>query len=202
MDDLEYVLRCVKGDRRSWDEFVTKYSRLIYSYIHSVLRLKPQRQTNQEHVNDIFQEIFVLLSRDNFRKLRSFKAKNGCSLASWLRQVVINYTIDYLRKAKFTLSLDEENEDGFALGDIIPDQKASAPKIAEFREKMQNLKECIGGLQLDDKLFLELHVNQDVGMQDLMALFKVTRGAIDMRKARIIERLRECFRSKGFVLDL
>ena len=202
MDDLKFVQRCVQGDKRSWDEFVTKYSRLIYSYIHSVLRLKPQREATQEHVNDIFQEIFVLLSRDNFRKLRSFKAKNGCSLASWLRQVVINYTIDYLRKAKFTLSLDEEREDELALGDIIADQKASAPEIAELREKMRNLKECIGGLQLDDKLFLELHVNQDVGIQDLMALFKATRGAIDMRKARIIERLRECFRSKGFVLDL
>ena len=31
--------------------------------------------------------------------------------------------------------------------------------------------------------------------------FRVSRGAIDMRKSRIIDRLRECFKHKGFALD-
>ena len=96
MDDLEFVHRCASGDKQSWDEFVDRYSRLIYSYILSILNIK-SRILPQDNINDIFQEIIYSLIKDNFKKLKSFKARNACSLASWLRQVTINCTIDYLR---------------------------------------------------------------------------------------------------------
>jgi len=201
MDDLEFVQKCIKGDKRSWDEFVDRYSRLIYSYIHSVLRLYPQQYLPQDHASDIFQEIFVLLSRDNFKKLGSFKAKNGSSLASWLRQVVINYTIDCLRKARPVISLDADTGDGRALADTLPAEGVSVPEIAQQKEEARHLSECIEVLELDDKLFLELYLNQDLGLQELAGALKVSRGTIDMRKHRIVERLKECFKSKGHALD-
>ena len=114
MDDLEFVQKCIKGDKASWDAFVEKYSRLIYSCIYHVLHSKGTRLP-QETVHDLLQEIFVLLIDNHFQRLKSFKAKNGCTLASWLRQVSVHYTVDYLRKLKPTLSLDEEREDGRSL---------------------------------------------------------------------------------------
>jgi hypothetical protein len=32
MNDLELVQSYTKGDKRTWDEFVEKYSRLIYKH--------------------------------------------------------------------------------------------------------------------------------------------------------------------------
>jgi len=201
MDDLEFVQSCVKGDRQSWDKFVKRYSRLIYNYIHSILKLKGANQFKQDNINDLFQEIFLSLVKDNFKKLKSFKAKNGCSLASWLRQVTVNFTIDYIRKFKAIVSLDEENEEGFSLKDVLADDVTPVTDTLATEERLVHLKDCIDRLDADDKYFLELHINRGLELEELKGILRVSRGAIDMRKGRLIERLKECFRSKGFQLD-
>ncbi|HTY45539.1 MAG TPA: sigma-70 family RNA polymerase sigma factor [Patescibacteria group bacterium] len=198
MSDLEFVQQCVKGDRQAWDEFVTRYSRLIYSYIYRVLRLKGAPENVQNNAADIFQEIFVSLSQDNFRKLKSFKAKNNCTLASWLRQVTIHAVIDYLRRLKGTISLDEEDADGTSLQDIVADDAPSARDELKAQEKLIDLKDCVEKLGTQDKFFLELHFNRALSLQKLAEFWRASRPAMDMRKARIISRLRDCFKAKGF----
>ena len=67
----------------------------------------------------------------------------------------------------------------------------------------ENLTEKIDKLEKEDKYFLELHLNQGIPLEKLTAHFGVSRGAIDMRKSRIIDRLKHCFKNKGFFkLDL
>jgi len=200
MDELEFVQRCTKGDKQSWYEFVDKYSRLIYNYIYSVLNSKGQAFT-QDNIRDIFQEIFLSLTKDSFKKLKSFRAKNNCTLASWLRQVTINFTIDYIRRLKPLISIDREDEDGFSLKDILKDEAVSVSGQLEQEERSASLKDCIGKLEGDDKYFLDLHIYRGLDLEALRAHFGLSRGAIDMRKSRIIDRLRECFKNKGFRLD-
>ncbi len=200
MSDLEFVLKCVKGDKPVWEEFVDKYSRLIFNYINSVLKSKNINLFNKENTDDIFQEIFVLLRKDNFRKLRSFKAKNECSLASWLRQVTINYTIDYIRNLKPAMSLEEDSGDEHSLKDRIADDLPLASDYFFNKEKLIHLTDCIKKMSNDDKYFLELFINRGLSLEKIKGVLKVSRPAVDMRKARIIDRLKECFKSKGFVI--
>jgi len=199
MNDLEFVHKCVKGDKRAWSEFVEKYSSLIYNYIHSVLKIKGLTFA-QENINDLFQEIFLSLVKDNFKKLSSFQARNGSSLASWLRQVTVNFTIDYIRRLKPTISIDEEAEDGFSLADILTFNSAPVTDALNKEEELAHLKDCIDRLNIDDKYFLELHFNRGLELEDLKDHFKISRPAVDMCKSRIVTRLRECFKSKGFIL--
>ena len=200
MNDLEFVQKCVTGDKQSWELFLKQYSRLIYSYVYSTLKTK-NHYFNQENVEDLFQEIFVSLVKDDFRKLKSFQAKNGCSLASWLRQVAINSTIDYLRRQKPTASLEAETGEGLSLLDTLSASQNSARENLTKDEKLSSLKDCIENLSLSDKYFLELHLNQGLRLEDLREYLKESRGVIDMRKARIVDKLKDCFKSKGFMLD-
>lgn len=198
MNDLEFVQRCVKGDKQAWNEFVEKYSSLIYNYIHSVLKIKG-RTFAQENINDLFQEIFVSLAKDNFKKLSTFCARNGASLASWLRQVTINSTVDYIRRLKPAISIDEENDDGLSLKEILSSDYPSVADTLNQEEKLTSLKDCIDKLGIDDKYFLELHIFSGVGLGELKDHFGISRPAVDMRKSRLIERLKECFKSKGLL---
>ena len=202
MDDLEFVQKCVKGDKLAWDEFVDKYSNLIYHYIHSVLKLKGVSLPSKDTVPDLFQDFFILLTKDNFKRLKSFKAKNGCSLASWLRQIVVNYSIDYVRRLKPIVSLNEELADGGSLEDLIPDDSLLPPDTLALQDNFSHLTDCIQGLDSDDRYFLELHLNRGLMLKELEFILRISRSAVDMRKARIIQRLRDCFKSKGFELDL
>lgn len=200
MGDLEFIQRCAKGDRLAWKEFLDKYSNLIYSYMLSVLRIKDLRLA-QENTEDLFQEIFLLLIKDDYKKLNSFKAKNGCSFASWLRQVVINFTLDYSRKFKPAMPLEEETDDGLSLKDILADTSASAIDTLIEKEGVLRLGECIEKLDNDDKYFLELYINQGLTIEEIKGLFRMTRGAIDMRKSRLIQSLRECFRKNSLKIS-
>jgi RNA polymerase sigma factor (sigma-70 family) len=202
MDDLEFVQRCSRGDRQALKGFLEKYSRLIYNYIYQVLSSSKANSSLQSAASDIFQEFFYNLTKDNYKKLKSFKARNGSSLASWLRQVTVNFTIDYLRRQKSAVSLDAETDEGFSLKDSLEADILPASEEAVLNEKMAGLKDCIQQLDKDEKLFLELHFFRRVLLDDLQKVFKVTRGALDMRKLRLVERLRDCFKSKGFLLDL
>ncbi len=202
MTELEFVQRCVKGDKQAWDEFVARYSRLIYCYIHSILKIKGINPFSVDNINDLFQEIFVLLSKDNFKKLSMFKARNGCSLASWLRQVVINYTLNYVHRSKSVVSLDEGlNDDGFSLKDILADNSLDCRRRIIDGERLEYLTGCIEELNSDDKYFLELYLNRGIELSRLKAVLNVSRGAVDMRRSRISGRLRECFKRKGVEVD-
>ncbi|MFH1198585.1 MAG: sigma-70 family RNA polymerase sigma factor [Candidatus Omnitrophota bacterium] len=200
MDDLEFVQQCAKGDKQAWDDFVDRYSKLIYSYIHSVLKLQGFLATEQ-NVNDIFQEVFLLLTQDNFRKLKTFQARNGSSLASWLRQVVINCSLTFLRRYKPVVSLDEDNDEGSSFQDLLFDASPAVRDVLSNKERLGQLAECVEKLEPGDKYLLELHINQGLELGQVQNHLKVSRGALDMRKKRIVERLRECFKTKNFMLD-
>lgn len=200
MNDLEFIQGCVSGNKQSWNEFMERYSRLIYKYIHSVLNAKGFTPA-QDYIDDIFQELFKSLIQNNYKKLKSFKGKNGCSLASWLRQVTINLTLDYLRKIRPAVSLDAEISDDFTLKDVLSDTSASVPDLLNYEEELRSLQDCIQRLSNQEKYLIELNINQGIRLEILREFFKLSRGAIDMQKARIIEKLKECFKSKGFKLD-
>jgi len=202
MGDLDFLRRCIQGENASWDIFVKRYSRLIYSYICGILKRSLAPELIQDYAQDIFQGLFAYLVEDNFKKLRTFKAKNGCSLASWLRQVTVNYTIDFLRRERQMISLEEENDDGLNLKDTIADSSLPVSLLTEQHEDLSILKECFERLGFEEKLFLEFHFNQNLKLKELMRVFKTSRAAIDMRKKRIILQLKECFKIKGYLLDL
>jgi RNA polymerase sigma factor (sigma-70 family) len=201
MDDLEFLRRCARADKRAWEEFFQRYSRLIYNYIQQILNTNNYNFAST-HIQDIFQELFCAFAKDDYKKLKSFKAKNGCSLASWLRQVTVNFTIDYLRKIHPAASLDAQDEDGVSLKEVISDGSFSALDQLGEKERFVALEECIDNLDNEAKYFLELHLWQGARLEDLRGVFKLSRGAIDMHKFRIMEKLRDCFASKGFALDL
>lgn len=200
MDDLEFVQSCLKGDKQSWNEFLSRYSHLIYNYIYSALAVKG-RNFSEDQVDDIFQDIFHLLIKDNYKKLSTYKARNGCSLASWLRQVTVNFTIDHLRRLKPALSIDAESEEGFGLKDTLADLSPEAADFLIHQDKLKTLYECIDSLEAGERYFMELLLGQALSLEQIKEHLKINRGAMDMRKSRIFRKLEECFKKKGFGLD-
>jgi RNA polymerase sigma factor (sigma-70 family) len=201
MTDLEFIRKCTTGKRKYWQEFIDRYARLIYTYILSVLKYKGIVQMSEETIRDIFQEIVFSLVDNNFRKLKSFAAKNGSSFASWLRQVVINYTLDYLRKPKLSTSPLEEPDDADRHQDVTYDHSFLIPQIVIGKERLEHLKDCIRQLSQNEKYFMELHIYRGVRLDKLRKHLRLTRGAIYMQKARIIGKLRNCFKAKGFAFN-
>jgi RNA polymerase sigma factor (sigma-70 family) len=198
MDDLQFIRTCAAFDQKAWEEFLNRYARLIYTYIYRVSVNLTGLSRNDPFIKDVFQGLLHSLIDDNSRKLRTFKGLNGCSFASWLRLVTINYTLSCLRRMHPAVSLDEEN-DGVSLKDIIKDDKILPDETAMYQEHAHHLKDCIKRLDKDDKLFVQLHISRGMNLEALRQVLRISRTAVDMRKSRLVQRLRECFKRKGLL---
>ncbi|MBL7081169.1 MAG: sigma-70 family RNA polymerase sigma factor [Candidatus Omnitrophica bacterium] len=197
-----FIQRCVNGERAAWDEFVDRYSRLIYNYILSVFKNRGIKLSHETR-EDLYQEIFLHLVKDNFKKLRQFKGKHGASLASWLRVLVINFCLDYLKKKRIKTTYLEEKfteEGGLRLADVLSDRLPLADRVVIEQEKLEALSACISILNLKERHLLEMHIYQGIDLEFLRQDLGISRSTIDMRKQRLMKRLRKCFEEKGLEL--
>ena len=69
---------CLKGEKSAWDPLVHQYSGLVYYTIKKTLGLY-HVEPRADIVEDLFQDFFLSLMRDDFRKLRQFRAERGSS---------------------------------------------------------------------------------------------------------------------------
>ena len=197
MRDREFLRYCLSLGKEGWQELIGRYCHLIYGSIYAVAH-KYGNRWPANAVEDIFQEVVLSLFEDNCRRLRSFKGKNNCSLGGWLRQVAINHAIDYLRRQAREVSLDSEDEDGMALVDVLASNCRDVREDMDKEDLLRRLSECIDILDAEEKYFVDLHFWQGVHQDALARHLAISRQAVDMRKTRIVKRLRECFRRKGF----
>jgi len=133
-DERKLIKDCLAKNENAWDSFVERYSSLITSAIYKSLRRHSLPSKN--HVEDIFQNVFLSLFENNSRKIRRFKW--GCRLGTWLYTIASHITFDYLRKQKKTpelISLNGITHDGVSLGDKVPNGKPLPDDILERVEE-------------------------------------------------------------------
>lgn len=97
MDDYTLITECVKGNAKAQKELFDKFSRKMMGVCLRYAK-------NQEQAEDIFQDGFVKV----FFKLKDFKMEG--SLEGWIRRIMVNTSLDYLRKhekEKYDVSVDD-----------------------------------------------------------------------------------------------
>ena len=71
--DLDPLLR---GDKAAWEAFVRRYAGLVVAAVRGVAREAPE-------IEDLTQEVFLRLCKDDFRLLRSYDpsraGQRGCN---------------------------------------------------------------------------------------------------------------------------
>ena len=90
---VESVLSSLSSPEResAWCAFLERYSGLIYHVVRSFDR-------DPDHSGNCFLFICEKLSADEFRRLRKFDPGGRAGFSTWLRAVVRNLCLDWLRK--------------------------------------------------------------------------------------------------------
>lgn len=107
MNDLILIRSCLGKEKKAWDNFIDQFSKLVYSSIIGAFN-KYGAKINDDDIDDLHNDVFLAFLEDDFHVLRIFEGRNGCSLASYIRTIAVRKTIDYLRRLKSNVSLDEE----------------------------------------------------------------------------------------------
>ncbi|HEU0217164.1 MAG TPA: sigma-70 family RNA polymerase sigma factor [Stellaceae bacterium] len=92
MDWGDSLATLLAGDKRSWDNFVRRYAALIVAAVRGVA-------SHSGEVEDLTQEVFVRLCKDQFRLLRTYDATRA-SLSTWITIVARSTARDALRRRR------------------------------------------------------------------------------------------------------
>src|ERR1700750_3417596 len=109
VSDLDLVTRCQAGDTEAFDELVTRYRTRVFGMIYNMVHSE--------------QDAWYL-AQDSFLKAwKSIKRFRGrSSFYTWIYRIVMNVTIDWLRKKQIKAG-GAEFDDSIQLKEVEPASK-------------------------------------------------------------------------------
>src|SRR5580698_6976440 len=111
-DDGDLVSRCQRGDATAFNELVTRYRGKVYAMIYNMVR-------NEQDAWDLAQDGFLKA----WKSIGKFRGQS--SFYTWLYRIVMNVTIDSLRRKQ--IEGGTEFDDQIGLRNIAPGA-TTAPK--------------------------------------------------------------------------
>src|SRR5438445_13472494 len=113
VSELELVKRCQAGDTGAFDELVTRYRTRVFSMIYNMVH-------NEQDAWDLAQDSFLKA----WKSIKRFRGRS--SFYTWIYRIVMNVTIDWLRK-KHVKGVGAEFDDAIQLRQVEPASK-TVPK--------------------------------------------------------------------------
>ena len=110
-----------RGDKGAWQAFVRRYAGLIAAAVRGVAR-------EAAEVEDLAQEVFVRLCKDDFRLLRSYDPTRA-GLSTWITIVARSTARDAMRRHRPVLmTIDAVPEARLAVDPIEPAERLKLPE--------------------------------------------------------------------------
>src|SRR5205809_1104769 len=121
VSDLDLVTRCQAGDIEAFDQLVTRYRTRVFGMIYNMVH-------NEQDAWDLAQDSFLKA----WKSIKRFRGRS--SFYTWIYRIVMNVTIDWLRKKQIRGG-GSEFDDSIHLKQIEPASK-TAPKPEALPHEM------------------------------------------------------------------
>ena len=116
--DLDELLR---GEKEAWGRFVRRYAGLVVAAVRSVAR-------EAGEVEDLTQEVFLRLCKDDFRLLRGYDPARA-GLSTWITIVARSTARDAMRRYRpVSVPIEAVPEGRLAIDPIEPVPKLKLPE--------------------------------------------------------------------------
>jgi RNA polymerase sigma factor (sigma-70 family) len=165
----ELVERCKQGDPGSYGELYQKYSKAMYN---TSLRIV----NHTADAEDVLQDSFV----DAFAAIASFGYKS--TFGAWLKRIVINKSINTLRKRKMqiidiekTTALHIPEEESF-------DEQAQHLKVEEVKKAVKNLPNGY-------RTVISLHLFEGYDQEEIAEILQISHATVRTQYMRAKQKL-------------
>ena len=113
VSELDLVRRCQAGDTEAFDELVTRYRTRVFGMIYNMVH-------SEQDAWDLAQDSFLKA----WKSIKRFRGRS--SFYTWIYRIVMNVTIDWLRKKQIK-GAGTEFDDAIQLRQVDPASK-TVPK--------------------------------------------------------------------------
>jgi RNA polymerase sigma-70 factor (ECF subfamily) len=188
-DELELLDALLDGEKQRWGEFVARYERLIVSCVLKVLRRYGALFT-AEDLDDLVADAWLLLLRDDMKKLRQYRRDRGFRLASWIGLIATNSTIDQLRaRAADAKPLDDVAESCVISSEESPDARVDAMKRAKLAQA------ALAQLTAEERAFVHDCFHEERSPEEMARERGVSINTVYSRKFKLRDKLARILRS-------
>ena len=123
VSELDLVKQCQTGDTQAFDQLVSRYRTRVFGMIYNMVR-------NEQDAWDLAQDSFVKA----WKSIGRFRGQS--SFYTWIYRIVMNVTIDWLRK-KQVKGTGTEFDDSVQLKEIDPASRTSPRAEPLPHERME-----------------------------------------------------------------
>jgi RNA polymerase sigma-70 factor (ECF subfamily) len=171
---IELVLACKTGNRKAQFELYKLYAKAMYNVALRIVN-------DDDEAEDVLQEAFL----DAFTRLESFRAETTFGL--WLKQIVINKSINQLRKRK----AEFVNLDGVD----VPDEVAQDEE--ELKYQVNEIKEAVAKLPDGYRVVLTLYLFEGYDHEEISHILKISENTSRSQYMRAKTKLNSLLEKRG-----
>lgn len=171
------IASCIKGDSRS--------QQVLYKTFYSkMLAVCCRYSSNSDEAKDLLHDSFIKV----FEKLKGFENKG--SLEGWIRRIVVNNAIDFVRaKKEFVLSFDDDSQ-----FENISDESDYNFEFEELKKiKAETIMTFVQKLSPAYRTVFNLFVVEDYSHKEIAEELNITIGSSKSNLAKAKMKLREMF---------
>ena len=174
-DDL--VEKCKKGDSRSYETLYQQYAKAMYN---TSLRIV----NNSSDAEDVLQEAFM----DAFRYLNDFNYKS--TFGAWLKRIVINKSINILRKHKADLvDIDKASVQEMPNDEVLDEE--------QIQFKVAEVKKAITMLPNGYRTVLTLYLFEGYDHEEIADIMRISQSTVRTQYHRAKQKLLHIIKQGG-----
>ncbi|MCA9626733.1 MAG: sigma-70 family RNA polymerase sigma factor [Myxococcales bacterium] len=173
----------MQDDPRAWQEFNTRYSRLIYRCITRVTA-RFSAVVGPDDIREIYAMLCLSLLAKDKRKLRSFEPGRGNKLGSWIGMLAIHTAYDHLR------SLKREPKRGcLSEAESLTSDTPDPFETLLMRQRATIVSQLLEQFSEKDRQFITLYYGEGLEPEQIADTMQISVKTVYSKKHKIRNRL-------------
>ena len=181
---------CLRAEKGAWDEFIRRYSKLVYWSIRQTLG-QSRFHSRQDWAGDIFQDVFQKL----FERNDILRLDDAQNIRKFLVVLSANLTLDRVKSVSRledkSIFMDDGDSGIEAPSFFNPDEAAAR------NEKQEIITEVLRGLGARERACLEMDVFDGKKHREISAILGISQDNVSSIIRRAKDKIREKFVKKG-----
>lgn len=172
----DLIDQCIKGNQRAQFQLYKLYYKSMYSVSLRIVN-------NETEAEDIMQESFLKA----FKKMHTYRGE--VSIGAWLKKIVINRSLDHLKKKK--VKFEEVN----ARTAQLADDSDTCEEV-----DVESIKNAIRQLPDGYRTILSLHLIEGYDHDEISGILGISNSASRTQYSRAKSKLKELLKGKEIFL--
>jgi RNA polymerase sigma-70 factor (ECF subfamily) len=153
-----------KNKHQGLEILYEKYKKYVYTIAYHYAG-------NQEDALDLTQEVFMAI----FKSLDNFKEE--FSILPWVKKITVNKCLNFIRDRKEAVSLNQTNENGKEIQDLIPSPENTENKTL-YHDTKQSLEKALKKLLPEERMAVILRHSKGMKYAEIARIMNVPLGTV------------------------